>query len=124
MVFLCLIVNIKMTELQFLIDLLLNQKLNTVTKKLIASRISEVEEKLREHKISSASIPSLVNKNLQSASTQAILDREAGIPGTSTVSIPFQTAPVPSIPATAFVTNRIVGGEKSTGNGMRGPRKF
>lgn len=32
-----------MTELSFLIDLLLNQKLNTVVKKLIADRIREIE---------------------------------------------------------------------------------
>lgn len=107
-----------MTELQFLVDLLLNHKLNTSTKKLVAERISFVEEHLRSgNELRPKLAPRLVNGAVQAASTQALLDRDASVPN----STPIALAPLPALAPT---TQRIVGGEVNTGKGTKGPRKF
>lgn len=107
-----------MTELQFLIDLLLNHKLNQSTKKLVADRIGSVEESLRiggnRQNVPRGTIvhPSV----LQSPSTQAILDRD-GPP-------PIPTIVEETLPKPTPAANRIIGGMVNTGNGTKGPRKF
>lgn len=99
-----------MTELQFLIDLLLNHKLNANTKKLVADRIGFVEESLRKPAVM---VPRGTPMGVQqSASTQALLDKEP--------LIVQQPLPMTSAPTSA----RIIGGEVATGGGARGPRKF
>lgn len=107
------------TELQFLIDLLLNHKLNPATKKIIADRIGDVEIALRQIVPRGTQAPYTVNpdlKTLQAPSTQRLLERD-GAP----ISTPIVGAVVaPAIPATA----RIIGGEVNTGKGIKGPRKF
>lgn len=110
------------TELQFLIDLLLNHKLNPTTKKLVADRIGFVEVSLRSTQQNvprGTQAPYTVNpdlKMLQAPSTQKILDRD-GPP----ILTPIVVAPAaPPI----LATQRIIGGEVNTGGGSRGPRKF
>lgn len=81
-----------MTELQFLLDLLLNHKLPKGTKALIADRVGEI----------SKSMP------------QATAKANPGVVAQLQTSAPL--APPPA--------NRIMGGEVSTGEGTRGPRKW
>lgn len=88
------------TELQFLIDLLLNHKLPKATKDLVAKRIGEVETGL---------IPPPRHIALH-PSVRAM--------GNQVEAQAMQAAPPPPVSA------RIVGGEVSTGNGTKGPRKF
>lgn len=102
-----------MTELQFLIDLLLNHKLSEPTKKLVAQRIGEVEEQLRGPK-PITQLPHRVNPTtIQSASTQAIIDREAAPP------IPMSAMIAPQ--ARGMVPPDIM---VSTGSNIKGKRKF
>lgn len=110
-----------MTELQFLIDLLLNHKLSPTTKKLVAERVSFVEEQMRPNK---PTVPhrTMPNIPVQAPSTQAILDREAGLDVPSPTNM--MVAAAPTLPPSALATNRIVGGQVNTGNGTKGPRKF
>lgn len=115
-----------MTELQFLIDLLLNHKIQKATKDLIAKRIGEVENGLAQpvvRGIATQSLPRLVNGVTQAASTIAAMERHAN-PDAVPITTPIELAPVAPLPANALATNRIVGGEVNTGRGSRGPRKF
>lgn len=91
-----------MTELQWLIQILTKQKLSSAMKDLFIERIGEVETNLvpKAHMSASSSITA------QAPSTQRLLDE----PKHSPISVP---------PA-----QRIIGGEVSTGNGTKGPRKF
>lgn len=108
------------TELQFLIDLLLNHKLNPATKKIIADRIGDVEIALRQIVPRGTSpqptIAFVDPKTAQAPSTQRLLERDG--PPTPTPIVGAVVAP--AMPATA----RIVGGEVNTGKGIKGPRKF
>ena len=91
-----------MTELQWLIKILTQQKLSTAMKDLFIERIGEVEANLipKAH-----GTRPMINSMAQAASTQRILDE------------PISTPIIPP-------TQRIIGGEVSTGNGTKGPRKF
>ncbi len=103
-----------MTELQFLIDLFLNQRLSPTTRKIVGDRIGFVEESLRAVKPVAIVRP----QTLQAPSTQALMEKAeaAALPASA-----FVTAPViKGIPP----AQRIVGGEVITGNGTKGPRKF
>lgn len=96
-----------MTELSFLIDLLLNQKLNKQVKDLVANRIREIETRS----------PQAAPVNLRGAQAPSTIANLTGQTLQGPVShIP--TAPV------ASAEGRIVGGEINTGAGIRGPRKF
>ncbi len=114
-----------MTELQFLIDLLLNHKLSPATKKLVAERIGVVEGQY-----SKAPTPSQrvlqpqrdTNGIVQAASTMAILNRDPAQDGSN--STPIVVAPTPALSPSSMALNRIVGGEVNTGRGSKGPRKF
>lgn len=95
-----------MTELSFLIDLLLNQKLNKQVKELVANRIRDIETKAPQ-------APMPVVRGAQAPSTIANMTGQ-----------PLQAiSHVPSVPLVS-AEGRIVGGEVSTGNGIKGPRKF
>lgn len=111
-----------MTELQFLIELLLNHKLNATTKALLKERIGTVEESLRGNKQPiQAQVQVLRGTSMQAASTQALLDKEP------LVVQHLPASPTPTmipIPASAPALNRIVGGEVNTGHGSKGPRKW
>lgn len=107
-----------MTELQFLIDLLLNQKLPLKTKQLVADRITEVEANMTSVPHRTIMPSKLINGATQAASTLALLEKEVG----STVT-PIVLAPIEPTPASALATNRIVGGSVMK-NGSIGPRKF
>ncbi len=93
-----------MTEIQFLISLMLEHKLPEPVKQKLIARIGEVEALLSRPGHMSAVTPRTI---IQAPSTQAILDQDT-----------VHTPPPP--PA----TKRIVGGEVSTGNGTKGPRKW
>lgn len=82
-----------MTELTFLIELLLNHKLPKVTKDLIAKRITEVETAFRPQQGPSVSADPAV-KPTQAASTMAILARNPDL-------TPSPVAVVAQTPATA-----------------------
>lgn len=106
-----------MTELQFLIDLLLNHKLNPTTKKLVADRIGQVESTYRAPLPAAIHSPSVFRPTtVQAPSTQAILDREVGADVSSPTPLP---TPVPKM-----ATDRIVGGEINTGQNIKGKRKW
>lgn len=92
-----------MTEIQFLINLLLEHKLPESVKQKFIARIGEVESQMSKPVMNAR----LITPMAQAPSTQRILDdMSEGI-------IPPPQA-----------TKRIVGGEVNTGNGTKGPRKF
>lgn len=66
-----------MTELQFLIDLLLNHKLPPATKKLLAARIGEVEGRYQPQAPQPWVGNARANPSAQAPSTQKILDQMA-----------------------------------------------
>ena len=73
-----------MTELTFLIELLLNHKLPKPTKDAISARIKEVESQLGKPTYAPAyPVPTPIrpakDPTAQAPSTQALLDKEAGI---------------------------------------------
>lgn len=107
-----------MTELQFLIDLLLNQKLTTKTKQLVADRITQVEANMTNVPHRTIMPTKLINGAQQAASTLALMERD----GVSNPT-PIVLAPIEPTPANALATNRIVGGDVFK-NGSKGPRKF
>lgn len=70
-----------MTELSFLIDLLMNHKLSKATKELIASRIKEVEFSMSSRPSGpSYSPPVIYNGVPQAASTVALLEKHGPLP--------------------------------------------
>lgn len=95
-----------MTELQFLIDLLLNHKLPRGTKKLVADRISVVENGLIP--------PPRILTNHMPPRIQTALLPDA--PPSPMVAAP----PLPKADIDKETGRAVV----ATGNGTRGPRKF
>lgn len=92
-----------MTEIRFLLDLVLNHKLPPGAKKLCLERIVEVEENLTIKMISP------IQRTIEQApSTQRLMEAQIQ------TSAPLMPPP----------SQRIVGGEVNTGNGTKGPRKF
>lgn len=87
-----------MSELSFLLMLLLDHKLSREVKALLKERIKEIESK-----------PQAMSSQRTMAMTQS--------PSTL-ANIEASALPPPIVP------KRIVGGEVDTGNGTRGPRKF
>lgn len=81
------------TELSFLIDLILNHKLQKVSKDAIAARIKEVECSGNLPRISAAPLPrpAVVDGALQSASTIAAMARHQEGAPPAPVSIIAQT---------------------------------
>ena len=114
-----------MTELQFLIDLLLNQKLPTKTKQLLADRITQVEANMTNVPHRTIMPSKLINGAQQAASTIALMEKDEKVISsqTPTYQIPIVLAPIEPVPANALATNRIVGGDVMK-NGSIGPRKF
>ncbi len=87
-----------MTELGFLIDLLLNHKLPKATRDLIASRIKEVEERFGyqpQPVQRTQSVPAGVPT--QAASTMALMAKHGIAPGMVENAVPAQLTP--DIPA-------------------------
>lgn len=70
-----------MTELSFMIELLLNHKLPKVTKELIVARIKEIEEKI-EYKPAGATVMPVTHQSgpVQAASTLALMAKHGEIP--------------------------------------------
>lgn len=114
------------TELQFLIDLLLNHRLNPTTKKLVADRIGFVETSLRQISVPRGTIsPIATHPSLQQAPSTIAAMAKHNIPAEAfTVAPVEQTAPAAAMVASKPASARIIGGEVSTGNGTKGPRKF
>ena len=117
-----------MTELQFLIDLLLNHKLSKETKALIKERIGQVEAQYaRPQQVIQR--PIVRSPTAQAASTQAILEKNPDLIKNpqEIVSNPthiVEETPLRPITPADLAINRIAGAEVSTGKGMKGPRKF
>ncbi len=109
-----------MTELQFLIDLLLNQKLPIKTKQLVADRITQVEANMTNVPHRTIMPSKIINGAQQAASTIALMEKDHSKESSMT---PIVLAPIEPTPANALATNRIVGGDVIK-NGSKGPRKF
>ena len=102
------------TELQFLLDLLLNHKLPKGTKKLITDRIGEVENQI---------IPQPRNMlGHQPVSPQIVSSR---MPPPEFQAPTINMAPVPgAVMPPADIDKQTGRPVVATGNGTRGPRKF
>jgi hypothetical protein len=102
-----------MTELSWLVDLLLNHKLSKPVRDHVANRIRDIEAAQPKP------APQVVRSNLppavamQAPSTIANMTNEVPLKAVSHI---------PTLQVSA--ENRIIGGEVSTGAGIRGPRKF
>lgn len=102
-----------MTELSFLLELLLEHELKKETQTLIRNRIKEIETLAVNKPIVVPAGAVIAPPQVQQApSTLANLAREAA------------EAPAIQIPPPPPASRRIVGGEVVTGQGTRGPRKF
>lgn len=125
------------SELSFLLDLLLNQKLLSPVKKIVVERIKEVEAALSAvPPIPSPPPPRIrpLNGVIQAASTQALLDRDGPLP-TSPMppapaamqpqAIPTQTAFTPAAQAALEARRALIGQAVSgaTERGRTQPRK-
>lgn len=136
-----------MTELSFLLDLLLSHKLPAPTKKVVVERIKEVEASLSSpispfavrHAPPTGPSPILANGSQQSASTQALLAKH-GLPD-PTINLPpaplaMQPEAAPGAPvqiaqtpaaAAALATRRAIinAGINGSDDAVRkSPRKF
>ena len=95
-----------MTELSFLIDLLLNGRLQKTVQEKVRQRIEYVEQNMslpqaiKQHQRSNSSVP--IEAAVTAQATQAVLERQA------TIQAAVNQKPI----------------EVSTGSGSRGPRKF
>lgn len=91
-----------MSELSFLIDLLLNHKLPKVTRDAIAGRIKEVESNASSHRPVLAPIrPAAISA--QPPSTQAILDRNPDLAAAIAPPVPVEN--IAQTPATIAAIN-------------------
>lgn len=108
-----------MTEIRFLLDLVLTHKLPPAAKKACLERIGEVEASLLTAPRPTAQPNPVTNPTAQAPSTLAAMAKHGLIPSNGQDLSTLTPAPI--LPP---ATNRIVGGEVSTGNGTRGPRKF
>lgn len=101
------------TELQFLLELLFEHKLQAATKRLIKERVRFVEQQL---------IPPprqiVPRGTTQAPSTLANLAAHSEPAAADPIAAPIP----PKAPPIAL--SRVVGGEIGTGKGTRGPRKF
>jgi hypothetical protein len=120
------------TELQFLIHLLLEHKLGSVTRKLVAERIGEVEMKMNYAPVAFAPpagkvfIP-IPAPSFQCASTQAILDKNPDL--TNVISSAEPVTVVAQTPATAAALNQrnqsiAIATSGKPEAGRTSPRKF
>lgn len=118
------------SELSFLIELLLKHKLPVATRDLIAARIKDVEQGLSavRHISSPVVKPLPIGMVQQAASTQAILDRnpDLAIPVVSNVVPVEQVAQTPAaaaaMAARAAMINQAMSGKPKEGE--KSPRKF
>lgn len=103
-----------MTELSFLIDLLLNQKLPKPVRDLISIRIKEVETT-----INSGAFPRMQRSSpppsIQSASTLALLEKHGPLP---TIEMP--PVPVEEIAQTPQTAAALVSRQEAISNSMTG----
>lgn len=113
-----------MTEIQWLVDVMLNHKLPEPVKQKFIARIGEVEATLIPRS-SNGRTSSFGLENggsnpsrgtIQAPSTQKILDEMAQHPQ---AVIETQAPVLPPVSR-----KRVVGGEVETGNGTKGPRKW
>ncbi len=117
-----------MTELTFLIELLLNHKLQKETKDAVAARIKDVENTFTIRPTNLVpSKPVVAGVSIQAASTQAILDRNPDLAVVLAPPIPVEQvaqtpAAVAAMNSRAQAINESLSGkvDKTTGR----PRKF
>ncbi len=121
-----------MTEISFLIELLLNHKLSKATKDLIAARIKELSDKSSPAAIRTISpVQQLTGGVPQAPSTLAAMARHGELPP---VNIPVQEAPDPvavvahtpaaqaAMQSRQEAINRAIAGKID--KGQTSPRKF
>jgi hypothetical protein len=128
-----------MSELQFLLDLMLNHKLTKSTKAAIKARLMEVEANLVPSlQVRPQSIPVVRDRNAQAPSTQALLDKHGDIPSThppvspqQPVEIPAVIAQTPAAVAAIQANQAVIAQAMSSGAfsgkpipGMNSPRKM
>jgi hypothetical protein len=109
-----------MTELSFLLDLLLNHKLPKATKEAITGRIKEIETLAHQPTITQPQWQPRPPRNAQSPSTQRILDEMAQEPSVS------QIAQTPAVAAALAARQEAISialsGKEEKGRSS--PRKF
>jgi hypothetical protein len=123
-----------MTEIRFLLDLILTEKMSVNAKKKCIERIGEVEAKLQQPGIATQSPPSRVNAQVhtvdpngivQSASTLAALARQEVSPAPVQASSIQQHIPVLSAAQRASMLKGHDAVSSTTNGGeTKGPRKF
>jgi|SRR5271166_2907681 len=104
-----------MTELNFLIKLLLDSNLDTDTKKLVADRIREVESMLTQpigYQVASNITRQSGVTNIQAPSMQRILEQN---PDLAPVAMPVNTKIIPPKEQEIVMPN---------GSSIKGPRKW
>lgn len=92
-----------MTELSFLIDLLLNHKLPKATKELIMSRIKDVEMSITSKLPQAHLIRPIQSPTAQAPSTMALMAKHGDLPAIETpiMPIPEPVAVIAHTPAAA-----------------------
>lgn len=112
-----------MTELQFLLDLLLNHKLTASTKKIVAQRIGDVEATF-----TFAPRPIyLPPPSAQAPSTQKLLDQIAADAAPIEIPPPTTPAAAQALQARSAAINRAANSDPFRGKpepGRTSPRKF
>lgn len=121
------------SELSFLIELLLNHKLPTATKQLVKGRIEDVEKSYSTVRpvTNIAPRPLPAGAAIQAASTQAILDRNPDL-ANATYNVAPIPVPVEQIAQTQATANALASraaaiNQAMSGNPEKGrtsPRKF
>lgn len=112
-----------MTELQFLIDLLLNHKLSAATKKIVADRIGDVELSYQpQQTLRKCSDYPVRTVNQQAPSTQRILDEMAPTPPVATTVEAAQALQSRNDAIRKAVNSGPFGGKPDPGR--TSPRKF
>ncbi len=104
-----------MTELSFLLDLLLNETLSKAVKVKLTERIRLVEA----GQVPRGTMPPahMVLPVVSGIPTHLAQQSPSTLANLSKDEVPVMQAPPPA-------RARVVGGEVQTGNGTRGPRKF
>ncbi len=113
-----------MTELSFLIELLMNHRLQKVTKEFILSRIKEVEANLNARP---APYQRPGQDLTQAASTRALLDKHGPLPSIEMPPIPVEQIAQTPATAAAMLSRQQAISQALSGKidkGQTSPRKF
>ena len=114
-----------MTELSFLIDLLLNQKMPPKTRQLVADRIREIEQMAGANKLINATPAAnvIINGAPQAPSTVAAMMRHGNVPEANAVTnavTPPPAEPVAVIAQTSAAAEALAKREQMIGAAIAG----